>query len=98
MRLCSPKISVVIFAEGLQDDGDGCHDGFNNTELESRLEDTRQFRVALQETASKGTTNKGGDFRIGLHIKETGKGSGLLNDIKPFLNITKQCMLHILHA
>lgn len=37
---CSLKISVMIFAKGLQDDGDDCHDGFDDAELESRLEDT----------------------------------------------------------
>lgn len=37
---CSLEISIVIFAIGLQDDGDDCHDGFDNTELESRLEST----------------------------------------------------------
>lgn len=31
------EISVMIFAKGLQDDGDGCHDGFDDAELESRL-------------------------------------------------------------
>lgn len=41
---CSLKISIMIFAIGLQDDGDDCHDGLDNTELESRLENTLQFR------------------------------------------------------
>lgn len=44
-RYSSLKISIVIFAEGLQDDGDDGHDGFDNTELESRLENTLQFRM-----------------------------------------------------
>lgn len=44
-RCCSLKISIMIFAKGLQDDGDDCHDGFDNAELESRLENTLQFRV-----------------------------------------------------
>ncbi len=35
----------MIFAKGLQDDGDDCHDGFDNTELQSRLENTLQFRM-----------------------------------------------------
>lgn len=34
----------MIFAIGLQDDGDDCHDGFDNAELECRLENTLQFR------------------------------------------------------
>lgn len=37
---CSLKISIMIFAIGLQDDGDDCHDGFDNAELESRLKNT----------------------------------------------------------
>ncbi len=35
----------MIFAKGLQDDGDDCHDGFDSAELESCLENTLQFRV-----------------------------------------------------
>ena len=45
MWCCSLKVSIVIFATGLQDDGDDCHDGFDNAELESRLENTLQFRM-----------------------------------------------------
>lgn len=45
MWCCSLKVSIVIFAKGLQDDGDDCHDGFDNAELESRLENTLQFRM-----------------------------------------------------
>lgn len=35
---CSLKISVMIFAIGLQDDGDDRHDGLDNAELQRRLE------------------------------------------------------------
>lgn len=42
---CSLKISIMIFAKGLQDDGDDSHDGFDNAELQSRLENTLQFRI-----------------------------------------------------
>ena len=45
MWCCSLKVPIVIFAKGLQDDGDDCHDGFDNAELESRLENTLQFRM-----------------------------------------------------
>lgn len=34
----------MIFAVGLQDDGDDGHDGFDDAELQSRLENTLQFR------------------------------------------------------
>lgn len=34
----------MIFAIGLQDDGDDSHDGFDDAELQSRLENTLQFR------------------------------------------------------
>lgn len=46
---CSLKISIMIFAIGLQDDGDDCHDGFDNAELESRLENTLQFKQGHRE-------------------------------------------------
>lgn len=39
----------MIFAIGLQDDGDDCHDGFDNAELESRLENTLQFKQGHRE-------------------------------------------------
>lgn len=44
MKCCSLEIPIMVFAKGLQDDGDGCHDRLDNAELESRLENTLQFR------------------------------------------------------
>lgn len=38
-RLCSLKVSIMIFAKGLQEDGDDGHDGFDDTELKSGLHD-----------------------------------------------------------
>lgn len=35
----SLKISIVIFAEGLEEDGDDGHDGFHHTELQRGLDD-----------------------------------------------------------
>ena len=66
---CSLKISIMIFAKGLQDDGDDCHDGFDRAELESRLEDTQQLRMRQEETTNKETMKKDEDVRIGLDIR-----------------------------
>lgn len=35
----------MIFAKGLQDDGDDCHDWFDNAELESCLENKVHIRM-----------------------------------------------------
>lgn len=44
----------MIFAMGLKDDGDDCHDGFDNAELESRLfaESQKADRVAHSNEAA----------------------------------------------
>lgn len=52
----------MIFAKGLQDDGDDCHDGFDNAELESRLENTLQFRMKHQN--KQGHHAGGGGWRM----------------------------------
>lgn len=43
----------MIFAIGLQDDGDDGHDGFDDAELQSRLENTLQFRRQTSKDAAK---------------------------------------------
>lgn len=57
-RRCSLKISIMIFAKGLQDDGDDCHDGFDNAELESCLENKLQFR--MKHPNKQGHCERGG--------------------------------------
>lgn len=43
----------MVFAIGLQDDGDDGHDGFDDAELQSRLENTLQFRRQTSKDAAK---------------------------------------------
>lgn len=38
----------MVFAKGLKDDGDHRHDGFDNTELKSRLENTIKMQNKTQ--------------------------------------------------
>lgn len=52
----------MIFAIGLQDDGDDGHDGFDDAELQSRLENTLQFR---RQTSKHGARRRK-DTRICL--------------------------------
>lgn len=44
-RRCSLKIPIMVFAKGLQNDGDDCHDGLDNAELESCLQNKLQSRM-----------------------------------------------------
>lgn len=44
----------MVFAKGLKDDGDHRHDGFDNTELESRLENTIKMQNKTSESGREG--------------------------------------------
>lgn len=44
MGCCSLKVSVVVLAEGLQEDGDDGHDWFHHAELKGGLNDNNEKR------------------------------------------------------
>lgn len=55
----------MIFAVGLQDDGDDGHDGFDDAELQSRLENTLQFR---RQTGERAEEEAEGHVNLFVHL------------------------------
>lgn len=49
----------MIFAKGLQDDGDDGHDGFDHAELESRLENNITIQKETHKKKKKARTPRG---------------------------------------
>lgn len=57
----------MIFAIGLQDDGDDGHDGFDDAELQSCLENTLQIR---RQTSKRGTKEAEGHVNLFAHLTQ----------------------------
>lgn len=84
----------MIFAVGLQDDGDDGHDGFDDAELQSCLENTLQFRrQTRQQSGCVPNSEMMCDF-VCNKIKQDARGerpacNGCLEDGSPLCSVPK---------